>query len=297
MNNKFKLSGHISDVITLFSGTVIVAVSTVINNVVLGRNLEKSDFGRFNAINSTVSLLSLFVLFGLNTTSVRVISKFKKNNPYFISSAIDRLKYFYKILLLVIFLIYAILIPFISIYIFHDQSLIFLFYISLLYLFSLSYSELATGFLTGLGEFAELRYINYIKALLTLCTMGVSFITCNLFVVYIVFAFSSLIVVFISNKSLSKIIALKFDHIKLNLPEKFNKKIITYSGFVFLGGVVVLPFTYVSNLILSSSDGIHIFAVLSIFSTWQGVLTFFPVTYSKLVLPYISGIPSNSFAA
>ncbi len=289
MNNKFKLSGHFGDVISLFSGTFIFAVSSVINNVVLGRNLEKIDFGRFNAINSTVSLLSLFVLFGLNITSVRVISKFIKNNPYYISSAIDRLKYFYRILFVVIFLIYAILIPFISSYIFHDKSLIFPFYLSLMYLFSLSYSELTTGFLTGLGEFTQLRNISYIKALLTLGTMCVSFITSNFYAVYIVFAFSNLLIIFLSNKSLSKIIATKFDHIKLNLPEKFNKKIIAYSGFIFLGGVVVLPFTYGSNLILSSGDGIHIFAVLSIFSTWQGVLTFFPVTYSKIVLPFISG--------
>lgn len=289
MIKKIQFSGHFGDVISLFSGTFIFAVSSVLNNIVLGRNLEKIDFGRFNAVNSTVSLLSLFVLFGLNITSVRVISKFRKNNPYYISSAINRLKFFYKILLGIISLIYAIIIPLLSKYIFHDYNLILLFYLSLIYLFSLSYSELLSGFLTGLGEFNKLRNINYIKALLTISTMAVTFITKNILFIYLIFVVVNLVYIYFGNKWLKTVLNEHFNYSQITLPSKFNNKIFAYSGYIFLGGVVVLPFTYSSNLILSSIDGIHVFAVLSIFSTWQGVLTFFPVTYSKIVLPYISG--------
>lgn len=298
---KFKPSLHTNDVINLFSGTFIFAGCSVLNNIVLARNLEKSDFGRFNAINSTVALFSLFVLFGLNITSVRVIAKFKKNNPYFIKSTIERFKYFYKIFLTAICLIYAVSIPFISSFIFKDQSLIVPFYCSLIYLFSFSYSELLTGFLTGLGEFIQLRNLNYFKALFTLLLIFISFITNNFVTIYILFAISNLVFIYLSNRVLNRIVNINFDQKKQNLPIRYNKKIIAYSSYIFLGGIVVLPFTYTSNIVLSSGIGIQIFAILSVFSTWQGVLTFFPVTYSKVVLPFISGNKSvqsriNKFA-
>jgi O-antigen/teichoic acid export membrane protein len=286
---KIKSSLHLKDVINLFSGTFIYAGSSVLNNIILARNLEKSDFGRFNAINSTVALFSLFVLFGLNISSVRVISKFKKNNPYFIKYTIARFKYFYRVSIIVICLIYAVSIPFISNLFFNDKSLIFPFYFSLIYLFSFSYSELVTGFLSGLGEFILLRNLNYFKALFTLSLMLFSFITNNFLTIYILFAISNLVLVYLSNRALNRVVFINYNQINQNLPVRYNKKIIAYSSYIFLGGIVVLPFTYVSNIVLSSGIGIQMFAILSVFSTWQGVLTFFPVTYSKIVLPFISG--------
>lgn len=286
---KFKPSLHIKDVISLFSGTLIFAGCSVLSNIVLARNLDKNDFGSFNAINSTVALLTLIVLFGLNITSVRVISKFKKNNPNYIKATIERIKFFYKISITVICLIYLVLVPFISEFFFKDQIAILPFYFSIVYLFSFTYTELVTSFLTGLGNFVQIRNLNYLKSLLSLAIMLFSFVNNDFITIYIFFVISNLIISYMINKVLNKIILNNFNEANQNLPDRYNKKIITYSSYIFLGGVVVLPFTYISNIVISSEVGIQVFAILSVFTTWQGVLTFFPVTYSKVVLPFISG--------
>lgn len=289
MKYRFKLSGHFKDVLNIFSGTIIYAISSVVSNVVLGRNLAKDDFGKLNAINSTVSLIALFVLFGLNITSVRLISKLKKNNPLYISSAVNRLKIFYKKSLAFFIVVYLISIPFLTKYIFNDLTIILTFYLSVAYLFSFSYSDLISGILTGLGEFDCIRKINILRAITTTLIFLSTYYISNLNLFYIIFVLNNLVLVFISNIWLKKILVNKYELSKNELSSKFNKKLISYSIYILLGGVVVLPFIYVSNLILSQGKGIYIFGILSVFSTWQGVLTFFPVTYSKVVLPFISG--------
>lgn len=293
MKLRFKLSGHFKDVLNIFSGTLIYAISSVVSNVVLGRNLAKDDFGKFNAVNSTVSLIALFVLFGLNITSVRLISKLKKNNPSYVNSAVNRLKIFYKKSFAFFFVIYLISIPFLTNYIFSDLGIVFTFYLSIAYLFSLSYTDLISGILTGLGEFNCIRKINILRALITtLIFLSTYFIT-NLNVFYVIFILNNLVLVFLSNTWLKKILVNKYELSKNELSSKFNKKLVSYSIYILLGGVVVLPFIYVSNLILAQGNGIYVFGILSVFSTWQGVLTFFPVTYSKVVLPFISGNKSQ----
>lgn len=289
MKNKLKSNLHLKDVFNLFSGTVIFAVVSVVSNIILSRNLKTNDFGGFNAINSTITLFSPFILFGLNITAGRILAKYKNLKPYFVFSIKKQIEKIYFIFFKIYASIYLVIIPIINIYVLKDTRLILPSYIGFFYLFSLSYSELQIGFINGLGEFKIIRDFSFAKAGLTIILTIVSFFIKDLIFVYALFVILNLVYTsFIRNRLKGLFINNKFGE-QVEIPDRFKKKILSYSGVIFLGSVIVLPFSYISNLVVSTNLGIKTFAALSVFTTWQGVLTFFPATYAKIVLPFISG--------
>lgn len=131
-----------------FLGGIISAILLLLSNVLAGRFLGPTEYGKFNLIASLSQILFVFLIFSMDRTSLRFISKEKTRagKARMLSSAL------YSTLLngAVIALVYLLFYRYVASF-FNVESELILF--ALVYALAFGFRQLFNGFIRGLDNF------------------------------------------------------------------------------------------------------------------------------------------------
>lgn len=286
--NYRKIQSHLNDIFNMFIGSGSLAIVQFLLSYILIRNIGTSGYATYTLITSTGFTLSTFSIYGLNYSAPRFLGRFH-GNPNKITKKL--VKYFVKITFRNLTLLTAIFLAIRPIISKLDNTLVQWNHFLLIVILMICQTifEIISAIHSGLFNFQKLRNINLIRSISILCVIVMSLFIKNtqfLLTIFIILYLPSLLY---GIRKLTTDLENSNSRV-FELPTKLTKIIEHYSFVMFLAGILSLPLYQIAFLFLKYKTSIEIFALIGVTMTWQGILTFAPITYNKIVLPTLSSL-------
>lgn len=159
------------------------------------RLLPPVQFGIYSAILVSTGVASSFASFGLNQAIVRFVSSIRQKNETLSWVAARRILYLALVFTVVVTVVYSAATPYLSIYFTKSESWAWVFFLSGLYLFLSSITNICQGIIQGLKKYALLARMLFIsRMVMVIFGIGTLFFYRNISVAIIAWIiFSSII--------------------------------------------------------------------------------------------------------
>jgi len=282
-----KMQNFIENIGWMGSGTLGVIIFSFITNLLAGRLLGPSEYGKYSLILSLGQILSIPMILGISTASVNQISATKTNHSK-ISHAKNTI-FLSLVFTAVTILIYALIHSQIShILNVDNQILIFI----IIYSSLLSFKTISESITRGFHQFRFLSFLEITNSFFVLFSFVFFLIfnketTYKSIIIPVYVGFISYIILF-SNKIYKKIY-----YTKIN--KKIINKIINYGKFATIGGISGVAIGNVDKLFINKYMTFTDIGLYSVYlSASSFISTYISQIFIQVFFPTISAITNKT---
>jgi O-antigen/teichoic acid export membrane protein len=259
--------------------------------VFVGRILGKEGYGYFGIIRNTIVMFATFAGLGLGATASKFVSEFILLDRLKVERIIGLTLSFGLVAGIIIGLITFIISPWIAMNMLNAPNLLLDLQMASIILFFNSLNGAQIGVLQGLQAFRSLASINIYQALFSFPIFIIGAYYGGVHGSVFAFAFYNIVICFFSHIAINRKIHEK--NITINYHEAWKEKkiILTYSIPAFLGGLVVTPLKWFSDVMLVNIP--HGFQEMGMFSAALTFNTVFVLLTSMLDAPFLTIMSKN----
>lgn len=232
------------------AGSIVSKTIVFVTWVIIGRILGSSDYGNFGIIRDTVIMFSSFAGLGLGLTASKFVAEFLHSDKEKSGRIIGLTILFGIIAGLIIGGGVFVFSPTISLSILNNPEFTIDLRMASIMLFFTSLNGAQIGALQGLQAYKIIARINIWQAVSCAPILLVASYYGGVHGSVASFTFYNVIICFFSHVALNK--TLKNNNVKVNIKDCLKEKelIWTYSLPAFLGGLIITPMKWISEVIL-----------------------------------------------
>lgn len=278
-------------------GTVISKVLLLISSIVIIRFVDKSVYGEFGMIKSTINMFTVFAGLGLGLTTTKFIAQYKTSDVEKTARIIGLSNLFSIILCVIVGLVFILFSSQLAFQI-NAPNLTNSLKISALVLVFSGLNGIQGGILGGFEKFKVISINSIIASIFSFVfqILGAKFFGIN--GIIIGFGINFVILYFLNYVSIQKLTKNVYN-IRIYSKDNFKelKLIWQFSIPALLSGLMVSPVVWITNsFLVTGNNGYNEMADFDIANQWRTTVLFIPVALSQIALPMLSStIDKNDY--
>lgn len=241
-----------------------------------------------NAIGSTIGLFALIAGAGAGLAATKFIAEHRVSDSFKIGRIIPIIEFAIGSFLIVCAIFMYFMSNWLAISFFDDAALAPFFKIGILWLFGFVYVEFGMAVLGGFEDFFSGAITQVIRGVILVggTWIGLTWggLQGAIWAMVASVIISSLMVILMINKRFKKFGIKRIWNISFLEAGPIWK----YSLSALGAGLVTLPFHFLANGFIARNVGMRELGILNAVNTWRAILTFLPVTFSKVSMAIIS---------
>ncbi len=275
------------------AATGLSSAFNLLASVMCAHYLGSAAFGQLGVLQSTVGFVALLAVLGLGTTATRFVSRHLRDEPLLCGRMLGGVLTIGGITILVASILLYVSARSIGSLWLRSADLEAYVRLCSLWLVSFAADELLMAALAGLEAFRAVAQQSLLRGALVLVgvTIGLRWGLQGALVGWSVgLAASSIVVARVLMQQC------RFHGVRIaRLQSAVElRSILSYAVPTLLSGLAYTPFVWFTNtMVVRSSGGFEQMAVLAAVYQWRGVMTYLPVSLSRVVLPMLSAAESG----
>ena len=275
-------------------GTILSKSLLLFSSIIIVKFVDKSIFGQFGIIKSTVNMFTVFAGLGLGLTATKYIAQYKDIDYTKISRIIGLSNFFSILLCLFIAFIFIVFSNSLSLQL-NAPNLSNSLKISAFILFFSGLNGIQEGILCGFEKFKAIAINSIIAAVISniLQIIGAKYYGLN--AIIIGFGLNFFVLYILNLYSIRRIIKGKYTF-KIFRKENFNEinLIWKFSIPAVLSGLMVSPVIWLTNnFLVNGANGFQEMADFDIANQWRATVLFIPGALSQVALPMLSSAKNS----
>lgn len=277
-------------------GTILSKFLLLLSSIFITRYLDKTVYGEFGIIRSTINMFGVFAGLGLGITATKFISQFKNTDESRTVKIIGLSNLFSLVISVLVSTLFFLFSDKIAAQINAEQIESELKISSIILLFS-ALNGIQIGILSGFEKFKSISTNSIIAAIFSSILQVIGAKYYGLMGIVIGFGLNFFVLYVLNYLSIIKLTKSKF---KFKIFDKKNFEEINilwrFSLPAVLSGLLISPIIWITNyLLVNEFDGFDQMANFEIANQWRSTILFIPGALAQVALPMLSSVHVSGF--